>query len=90
MANEALTRVPHFTYHGKRTDCIILKRREEHFTNTSKYLNDQNKIFSVRIRDKLYCGKESVIAHFASVERIAKSFATAGYAELIKDFAKQL
>ncbi len=53
-------------------------------------LCNQQLIFSVRINDRLYCSKDSVIAHFASVERIAKPFATAGYAKLIKDFAKQL
>lgn len=53
-------------------------------------LCDHDKIFSVRIRDRVYCSKESVIAHFASVERIAKPFVTAGYAKLIKDFVKQL
>ena len=53
-------------------------------------LCDQKKIFSVRINDRIFCSKESVIAHFASVERIAKPFATARYAELIKDFAKHL
>ena len=53
-------------------------------------LCDQKKIFSVRINDRILCSKDSVIAHFASVERIAKPFATARYADLIKDFAKQL
>ena len=51
-------------------------------------LCDQKKIFSVRINDRIFCSKDSVIAHFASVERIAKPFATGRYAELIKDFAK--
>jgi len=74
-------------------DAIPAKRAAElvGFPSQRIYaLCDQKKIFSVRINDRIFCSKDSVIAHFASVERIAKPFATARYAELIKDFAKQL
>ena len=72
-------------------DAIPAKRAAEMvgFPSQRIYaLCDQKKIFSVRINDRIFCSKDSVIAHFASVERIAKPFATARYAELIKEFAK--
>ena len=74
-------------------DAIPAKRAAElvGFPSQRIYaLCDQKKIFSVRINDRIFCSKDSVIAHFASVERIAKPFATARYAELIKEFAEQL
>ena len=37
----------------------------------------------------IFCGKESVISYFGSVERITRPFATEGYTKLIKDFVRK-
>ena len=45
--------------------------------NEQTYPNDEyKKIFSAKVSDMIFCGKESVISYFGSVERIARPFAT--------------
>ena len=60
------------------------------FPSQSIYrLCEQKKIFSAKVSDMIFCGKESVISYFGSVERIARPFATEGYTKLIKDFVRK-
>ena len=73
-------------------DALPAKRVAEltGFPSQSIYrLFEQKKIFSAKVSDMIFCGKESVISYFGSVERIARPFATDGYTRLIKDFVKK-
>lgn len=70
--------------HAKRVAELVGFQSQRIYT-----LCDQKRIFSVRICDKVYCSKESVIDHFASVERLSRPYVTEGYSKLIREFMEQ-
>lgn len=47
-----------------------------------------NIIFSVKIKNTIYCSKDSLIEYFGSIEIMSKPNVTKGYSDLIKEFFK--
>jgi len=43
-------------------------------------------IFSVKVRERVYCSKESLIEFFGSIDRMSFSNSSKAYSELIEDF----
>lgn len=52
-------------------------------------LCQEKKIFSVKLNDRIYCSKETVIEYFSSVERLRKPYLTKGYSDLVKQFTEE-
>ena len=49
-------------------------------------LCSEKRIFSVKVRERIYCSKESLIEFFGSIERMSYPNSSKAYYELIKEF----
>lgn len=49
-------------------------------------LCSQKKIFSVKIRERVYCSKDSLIDYYGSIDRMSKPNSSKAYSELVTGF----
>jgi len=47
---------------------------------------ESDKLFAVKVKEKVYISKDSMIKYFSSKERLGKPYSTEGYSKLIEKF----
>lgn len=77
---------------NKEPDAITAKRVAELVglgPQRIRTLCEEKKIFSVKLNERIYCSKETVIKYFSSVERLQKPYTTKVYSDLVKQFVEE-
>ena len=70
-------------------DSVTCKEFKAYLTQCLYRFIEANKLFAVKIKEKVYISKDSMIKYFSSKERLGKPYATEGYSKLIAKYLNQ-